>query len=131
MLVTEPTLEYLLKCRPQFTFDGAHPRVLCETAEPSPLVCKVNSNVLSEGHYQDGSFISRLGGMMLDLAIRNGLVIDGTGSPGQLGDVGVRDGRIVAVGEIPNEALEEVDATGLVVAPGFVDVHTHFDAQVF
>ena len=68
---------------------------------------------------------------MLDLAIRNGLVIDGTGSPGQLGDVGVRDGRIVAVGEIADEALEEVDATGLVVAPGFVDVHTHFDAQVF
>ncbi len=68
---------------------------------------------------------------MLDLVIRNGMVIDGTGSPRRLGDVGVRDGRIVGVGEILEEALTEVDATGLVVAPGFVDVHTHFDAQVF
>ncbi len=68
---------------------------------------------------------------MLDLVIRNGMVIDGTGSPRRLGDVGVRDGRIVVVGEILEEALTEVDATGLVVAPGFVDVHTHFDAQVF
>tara|TARA_Y100001949_G_scaffold93517_1_gene78995 strand:- start:5024 stop:6736 length:1713 start_codon:yes stop_codon:yes gene_type:complete len=69
--------------------------------------------------------------MMLDLVIRNGMVIDGTGSPRRLGDVGVRDGRVVVVGEILEEALTEVDATGLVVAPGFVDVHTHFDAQVF
>ena len=68
---------------------------------------------------------------MLDLVIRNGMVIDGTGSPRRLGDVGVRDGRVVVVGEILEEALTEVDATGLVVAPGFVDVHTHFDAQVF
>lgn len=68
---------------------------------------------------------------MLDLVIRNGMVIDGTGSPRRLGDVGVRDGRIVVVGEILEEALTEVDATGLVVAPGFVDIHTHFDAQVF
>ncbi len=68
---------------------------------------------------------------MLDLVIRNGMVIDGTGSSRRLGDVGVRDGRIVVVGEILEEALTEVDATGLVVAPGFVDVHTHFDAQVF
>ena len=68
---------------------------------------------------------------MLDLVIRNGMVIDGTGSPRRLGDVGVRDGRVVVVGEILEEALAEVDATGLVVAPGFVDVHTHFDAQVF
>ena len=69
--------------------------------------------------------------MMLDLVIRNGMVIDGTGDQRRSGDVGVRDGRIVAVGEIVEEALQEVDATGLVVTPGFVDIHTHFDAQVF
>ena len=66
---------------------------------------------------------------MLDLVIRNGMVIDGTGDQRRPGDVGVRDGRIVAVGEIVEEALQEVDATGLVVTPGFVDIHTHFDGQ--
>ena len=69
--------------------------------------------------------------MMLDLVIRNGMVIDGTGDQRRSGDVGVRDGRIVAIGEIVEEALQEVDATGLVITPGFVDIHTHFDAQVF
>lgn len=68
---------------------------------------------------------------MLDLVIRNGMVIDGTGDQRRSGDVGVRDGRIVAIGEIVEEALQEVDATGLVITPGFVDIHTHFDAQVF
>ena len=69
--------------------------------------------------------------MMLDLVIRNGMVIDGSGDQRRSGDVGVRDGRIVAIGEIVEEALQEVDATGLVITPGFVDIHTHFDAQVF
>ena len=68
---------------------------------------------------------------MLDLVIRNGMVIDGSGDQRRSGDVGVRDGRIVAIGEIVEEALQEVDATGLVITPGFVDIHTHFDAQVF
>ena len=68
---------------------------------------------------------------MFDVVIRNGLVVDGTGSPGRLADVAVRDGRIVAIGEVPDKGDREIDAEGLVVAPGFVDVHTHFDAQVF
>ncbi|MFL3020580.1 MAG: amidohydrolase family protein [Candidatus Poriferisodalaceae bacterium] len=68
---------------------------------------------------------------MFDVVIRNGLVVDGTGSPGQTADVAIRDGRIVAIGEVSGNGDHEIDAEGLVVAPGFVDVHTHFDAQVF
>ena len=65
---------------------------------------------------------------MFDVVIRNGLVVDGTGNPGRLADVAIRDGRIVAVGEVSDSGDREIDAGGFVVAPGFVDVHTHFDA---
>ena len=68
---------------------------------------------------------------MLDMIIRGGSVIDGSGAPARLADVGIRDGRIAAIGTITEAAREEIDATGLTVAPGFVDVHTHYDAQAF
>ena len=60
-----------------------------------------------------------------DLIIRHGRVIDGTGNPAFFADVGVEKGRIVAVGKIANDAPEIIDATGLVITPGFIDVHTH------
>jgi N-acyl-D-amino-acid deacylase len=61
----------------------------------------------------------------LDLIIRNGRLIDGTGNPAFFADVGIENGRIVTVGKITNEANTTIDASGLVVTPGFIDVHTH------
>ncbi len=69
---------------------------------------------------------------MLDVVIRGGTVVDGTGAPSRHADVGIRDGRVVEIGKVgDDDAAETVDADGLVVAPGFVDPHTHYDAQLF
>lgn len=65
-----------------------------------------------------------------DLIIRNGSVIDGTGAPAQTGSIGIIGDRIDAVGEVSGSAAREIDARGRVVAPGFIDVHTHDDAAV-
>ena len=64
-----------------------------------------------------------------DLIIRGGTIVDGTGAPRFTGDIAVKDGLIAAVGAIKGDAKDEIDATGKIVAPGWVDVHTHYDGQ--
>jgi len=65
-----------------------------------------------------------------DFLFRNALIVDGSGSPGVQGDVAVAGGKILAVGSFEGDATEEIDATGLALAPGFIDIHTHFDPQL-
>lgn len=67
-----------------------------------------------------------------DLIIQGGDVVDGTGAPRRKASIGVKDGRITAIGDLDaTDAEQTIDATGRIVAPGFVDIHTHYDAQVF
>ena len=67
--------------------------------------------------------------MSYDLVIRNGIIVDGLGGEPYRGDVAVRDGVIVAVGAVDGPGTREIDAAGLLVTPGFVDLHTHYDGQ--
>ncbi|HYL53543.1 MAG TPA: amidohydrolase family protein [Acidimicrobiia bacterium] len=68
--------------------------------------------------------------MTIDVLIKNGTLVDGTGAPARRADVAINDGRIVGIGDVDDTAARTVDADGLVVAPGFVDLHTHYDAQL-
>ena len=66
---------------------------------------------------------------MLDLKITGGTIVDGSGAAPHSGDVGVKDGKIVAIGKVTDPAKRTCDASGAIVTPGFVDVHTHYDGQ--
>ena len=68
--------------------------------------------------------------MDYDLKISGGTIIDGTGKPGVRGDVAIKSGKIAALGNVSGDATRTIDAAGLAVTPGFVDIHTHYDAQI-
>ena len=67
---------------------------------------------------------------MHDLVIRGGMVVDGTGAPARLADVAIDGGLISKIGQVSTPGRREIDATGLLVTPGWVDIHTHYDGQV-
>ena len=69
--------------------------------------------------------------MAFDLVVKDGMIVDGSGLPRYRGDIGVKDGKIAEIGRINGAAKETLNAEGRVVAPGFVDGHTHMDAQIF
>ena len=68
--------------------------------------------------------------MDYDIKISGGTIVDGSGAERYQGDVGIKDGKVVALGEAKGSAAETIDAEGKVVCPGFVDIHTHYDAQI-
>ena len=67
--------------------------------------------------------------MTYDLLIKNGTIIDGSGAPAFSGNIAVKEGKIAAVGETTDDAKQIIDASGHLVTPGFVDIHTHYDGQ--
>ena len=68
--------------------------------------------------------------MEYDLLIKNGTIVDGTGNNPFVGDIAIQDGEIKEIGSIESNAKEIIDAEGMTVSPGFVDIHTHLDAQI-
>src|SRR6201988_2388643 len=67
-----------------------------------------------------------------DIVIKDGMIIDGTRAPRIRGDIGIKNGRVAKIGRIAeSDAKQAIDARGLIVAPGFIDLHTHYDAQLF
>ena len=101
-------------------------RPLCPFGFDDERTLRWNANV-GTGYWLGWHLIAR-NSMAHDILIRGGLLLDGTGAAGRLGDLAIRDGRIAAIGtDLGDDAAKVIDATGLAVAPGFIDIKTHSD----
>src|SRR3954447_6680445 len=103
----------------------------CSCATAASIAGIVGHGSRSTGRMVRSFFDAEVPVADFDVLIRNGMVVDGALTPRYLGDVAIRNGIVVQLGRVRGTASRELDATGLVVAPGFVDLHTHYDAQVF
>src|SRR5258708_37360164 len=83
-----------------------------------------------EGRAQRQDRVEIVMAASFDLVIRGGMIVDGTGAPGYVGDVAVKDGRIAAVGKVEGAGKEEINAAGRLLTTGLVDIHTHYDGHV-
>src|SRR6476469_6528463 len=84
------------------------------------------------GDHEATASVAGQGDDVMDVCIKGGTVIDGTGAPARRADVGIRDGRVVRVAErIDDASARTIDATDRLVCPGFIDLHTHYDVQAF
>ncbi|MDG0866302.1 amidohydrolase family protein [Candidatus Lucifugimonas marina] len=94
---------------------------------PGILACRIQIDPTIQNRFSTQSHTSKQGKKMFDLIIRNGTVVDGTGSAKFKADVAIKGATVVSVGEITGDAAREIDATGKIVTPGFIDLHTHSD----
>src|SRR5262245_28568735 len=94
---------------------------------------RTKASARSSGTTPHGFITSKLreGTMAYDLLIKNGMVVDGTGFARYRADVAVKDGIIAEIGKVKGAAETTIDADGLFVAPGIIDLHTHYDAQPY
>src|SRR5207344_2222909 len=109
--------------------DGAFVRAALDVDLRLPVAASRCDPGCERGHW---SSLRRYRMSDFDIVIRDGIVVDGTGAQRYRADVGIRDGRIARIGRIgSSNGARVIDASGAIVAPGFIDLHTHYDAQLF